>query len=53
MRIAASASPRPNRARDPKQSNTPASAPINKRLIGEASIQNIFEAMKNTGGAIP
>ena len=52
MRIAASARARPKRACRPKQSNTPTSAPHNRRLIGEASIQNILEAMKNTGGAL-
>ena len=33
--------------------NTLTSAPNNKRLIGDASIQKIFEAMKNTGAAPP
>jgi hypothetical protein len=46
MTIETSASQRPNRASRPKQSNTPTSAPINKRLIGEARVQNILEATK-------
>ena len=44
---------RPKRARRPKQSRTPTSAPNNRRLIGEAIIQNIFETKKNTDAALP
>src|SRR5579863_106787 len=51
--IAASASARPKRARREPESMTPTSAPNNRRLIGEASIQKIFEAMKNTRAAPP
>src|SRR3984957_4418008 len=47
-RIAASAKPRPKRARRPKHSSTPIRAANNRRLIGDAIIQNIFEAKKNT-----
>src|SRR6185312_9732789 len=52
-RIAASASARPKRACREPESTTPMSAPNNRRLIGEASIQKIFEAMKNIGAAPP